>query len=115
MRKIWWKILAVILVLYAIIGGFLMARLFIPDSSVINPIKFALRFGSWVGGDRDGHPYVTPEFTASTLRLHRRAALKIIRKELVQLARKLSFSEYLNRIPADFLDDIQTQAEKQVT
>lgn len=68
-------------------------------------------FGSWVGGDRDGHPYVTPELTASTLKLHRKAALKILRKALVQLAVKLSFSEYLNKIPAPFLEVIQMKAQ----
>lgn len=50
-----------------------------------------LEFGSWVGGDRDGHPYVTPEFSASTLKLHREAALKIMRKELLLLAKDLVF------------------------
>ncbi|BFP39387.1 phosphoenolpyruvate carboxylase [Flavobacteriaceae bacterium GF1] len=70
-----------------------------------------LQFGSWVGGDRDGHPYVTPAFTANTLKLHRQAALKIMRKELVQLARKLSFSEFLNDIPAKFLSDLKVQAK----
>jgi phosphoenolpyruvate carboxylase len=69
-----------------------------------------LQFGSWVGGDRDGHPFVTPAFTASTLRLHRQAALQMIRKELFQLAGKLSFSGFTNTFPADFLTDIQTQA-----
>ena len=68
-------------------------------------------FGSWVGGDRDGHPYVTPEFTASTLKLHRFAALKIMRKELVQLTRELSFSEYQNKIPSEFLADLTASAE----
>ncbi|MGB5203611.1 MAG: phosphoenolpyruvate carboxylase [Eudoraea sp.] len=70
-----------------------------------------LQFGSWVGGDRDGHPYVTPAFTAETLQLHRQAALKIIRNKLVQLARKLSFSEFLNDIPSEFLSDIASQVE----
>ena len=59
-----------------------------------------LEFGSWVGGDRDGHPFVTPEFTASTLEVHRQAALKIIKTALVRLASELSFSGQSN--PAGF-------------
>lgn len=35
-----------------------------------------LRFGSWMGGDRDGHPYVTPEITERTLHWLRTAALE---------------------------------------
>lgn len=31
-----------------------------------------LSFGSWVGGDRDGHPLVTPQLTLRTVRMHRR-------------------------------------------
>ncbi|MEM9987047.1 MAG: phosphoenolpyruvate carboxylase, partial [Bacteroidota bacterium] len=71
----------------------------------------SLQFGSWVGGDRDGHPFVTPEFTASTLNLHRDAALKLIRGELLQLAAKLSFSGYRHAFPPDFLDLIQSHAQ----
>ncbi len=70
-----------------------------------------LQFGSWVGGDRDGHPYVTPEFTAETLKIHRQAALNILKKELIELARKLSFSAYLNTVPQKFLDDLETTAK----
>jgi phosphoenolpyruvate carboxylase len=58
-----------------------------------------IQFGSWVGGDRDGHPFVTSEFTASTLRLHRRSVLKNIRAQLIELAAKLSFSSYRVSIP----------------
>ncbi|KAA3636493.1 MAG: phosphoenolpyruvate carboxylase [Bacteroidetes bacterium] len=69
-----------------------------------------LQFGSWVGGDRDGHPFVTPEFTASTLQLHRQAALRMIKQELYQLAGKLSFSSLMNEVPEDFLAEIATKA-----
>ncbi len=69
-----------------------------------------LQFGSWVGGDRDGHPFVTPEFTASTLQLHRQAALKMLRGELVQLAARLSFSSYMNVFPQRFLAELAETA-----
>lgn len=70
-----------------------------------------IQFGSWVGGDRDGHPFVTPEFTASTLRLHRKLILKKLRHQLVDLAERLSFSSYLNAIPQQFLHDLDAKAK----
>ena len=69
-----------------------------------------LQFGSWVGGDRDGHPFVTPEFTASTLLLHRGAALRMIENALVHLASKLSFSEQTNEVPPAFSALIRERA-----
>ncbi|WP_053991211.1 phosphoenolpyruvate carboxylase [Mangrovimonas sp. TPBH4] len=69
-----------------------------------------IQFGSWVGGDRDGHPFVTAEFTASTLRLHRKAILKVIHEQLFELAAELSISSYTTPIPKDFLKDIETAA-----
>ncbi|MAD96348.1 MAG: phosphoenolpyruvate carboxylase [Flavobacteriaceae bacterium] len=69
-----------------------------------------IQLGSWVGGDRDGHPFVTPEFTASTLQKHRQASLKMIKERLFELASKLSFSIYQNTVPQHLLDRIQEQA-----
>ncbi len=54
-----------------------------------------LRFGNWVGGDRDGHPLVTAEITKETLLVLRLNAFVVIRRKLVELVRKMSFSHDL--------------------
>ena len=51
-----------------------------------------LRFGSWVGGDRDGNPNVTADITEHTLRLHRETALSLYERELEGLQRHLSLA-----------------------
>lgn len=68
------------------------------------------QFGSWVGGDRDGHPFVTPEFTASTLRLYRQAALTMNKEGLIRLASELSISGQIHPVPESFLSLIQERA-----
>ncbi len=69
-----------------------------------------LTLGSWVGGDRDGHPFVTPEFTADTLRKHREVALDLHMRNLKDLARKISISSRLTETPNWFLDEITQRA-----
>ncbi|HFQ93357.1 MAG TPA: phosphoenolpyruvate carboxylase [Anaerolineae bacterium] len=56
-----------------------------------------LRLASWVGGDRDGNPYVTAAVTAETLRLHRGLAVEKHRAAFHALARRLSLNA--NRLP----------------
>jgi phosphoenolpyruvate carboxylase len=51
-----------------------------------------LRFGSWVGGDRDGNPNVTARVTEHTLRLHRETALSLYERDLEELQRHLSLA-----------------------
>ncbi|EIT87230.1 Phosphoenolpyruvate carboxylase [Fictibacillus macauensis ZFHKF-1] len=51
-----------------------------------------LRFGSWIGGDRDGNPNVTPELTWNTLRKHRELAFKKYKEALIVLLKQLSQS-----------------------
>ncbi len=58
-----------------------------------------ISFGSWVGGDRDGHPLVTPSITQETLLLHRNCALSLVHKQLITLAGKLSISALSNPVP----------------
>ena len=59
-----------------------------------------LQFSSWVGGDRDGHPFVSAEFTRDTLRTHRRMALSLMHEKLMKLASRLAISSNTNPVPA---------------
>ena len=72
-----------------------------------------ITFGNWVGGDRDGHPLVTPEVTAQTLRSLRLNAMVVLRRKLTDLVRHLSFSIEINQIPT-YLKDRLLQMEHEL-
>jgi phosphoenolpyruvate carboxylase len=57
------------------------------------PIDAApIRFGSWIGGDRDGNPNVTPEVTRQACLLHRWVAADLYLREIDALRDELSMS-----------------------
>ncbi|MDR7416707.1 MAG: phosphoenolpyruvate carboxylase [Armatimonadota bacterium] len=51
-----------------------------------------VRFGSWMGGDRDGNPYVDAQTTARTLELHRVLVLRRYLEEAEALRDELTSS-----------------------
>ncbi|MEM8488145.1 MAG: phosphoenolpyruvate carboxylase [Bacteroidota bacterium] len=69
-------------------------------------IPVFLRFRSWIGSDRDGNPFVTPEVTRQTAKTHRRAVLNLVEEDLINLRRELSFSSRKVKIPQALLDSI---------
>ncbi len=66
-----------------------------------------VRFGSWMGADRDGHPLVTVEVTERTLELQRARVLRLYREEVAALARELSVSARRAGVAADLLASVE--------
>ncbi len=59
-----------------------------PDHAFVVPVF--LRYGSWMGGDRDGNPFVTLSVTEETLREQKRTALETYRETFDRLHGHLS-------------------------
>jgi phosphoenolpyruvate carboxylase len=68
-------------------------------------------FGSWIGGDRDGNPFVTPAMTVDALELMREQCLRHYDVRLEQLAGRLSMSARLTG-RAGSLDAILADGER---
>jgi len=61
-----------------------------------------LQFGSWIGGDRDGNPFVTTAATREALVGNASASLQYYQAALTGLARQLSIAEATIATPASF-------------
>lgn len=66
-----------------------------------------LKFGSWIGGDRDGNPSVTSKITWQTLTMHRNLVLKKYEEQLTGLMRHMSFSKNIVEVTKELLDSIE--------
>ena len=72
------------------------------------PVFPGLSFGNWVGGDRDGHPFVTADVTRATLLSLRQHALDLQRSEVRRLAAGLSLSGASLSLPAEFAERLDS-------
>ena len=64
--------------------------------------------GSWIGGDRDGNPFVTAEVMRGTLKLQSSRVLRYYLEELHVLGSELSLAAHL----ADVSKDLRALAER---
>ncbi len=67
-----------------------------------------LRMGSWIGGDRDGNPFVTADVMRGTLRLQSSRILQFYLEELHALGAELSIAAHL----AEVSEDLRVLAER---
>ncbi|WP_436434763.1 phosphoenolpyruvate carboxylase, partial [Enterococcus faecium] len=62
----------------------------------------------WIGGDRDGNPFVTAEVMRGTLRLQSSRVLSFYLEELHALGAELSLAAHL----ADISEELRILAER---
>lgn len=70
------------------------------DPERLESTSSCIRFGTWIGGDRDGHPFVTAEVTRTSLTSLRHNAMRVHRRGLEALASDLPLSSLFQAPPA---------------
>lgn len=61
-----------------------------------------VRFGTWVGGDRDGNPFVTPEITRNALRMQQIEVLTEYARRVDELSKILTHSDDQIQVSDEF-------------
>lgn len=71
-----------------------------------------LRFGSWIGGDRDGNPSVKADITWRTLHMQRNLVIYKYENIIKALMRQMSFSTTIVNVSPELLESIRQDAEQ---
>jgi phosphoenolpyruvate carboxylase len=71
-----------------------------------------LRFGTWIGGDRDGHPGVTHSVTAQAIRMQQEMLLRYYLKQLEALGGRLSMTADLAPVDETFTQKMEADQKE---
>src|SRR5699024_6184809 len=71
-------------------------------------LSVPLRVGNWVGGDRDGNPYVTPDTTIAAARRASHIILGRYRQRVDELVERLSLAAHIAPAPEALLASLET-------
>lgn len=70
-----------------------------------------IRLGSWIGGDRDGHPFVTAKLTATILLRQKEYVLNKYRTQVLDLLDHYSTSLKYQAVSEAFIDSLNTDRQ----
>ena len=79
-----------------------------PNGKDVSP---SIRIGTWVGGDRDGNPFVTPEETLAASRRASYAILARYQDVVAELVRRLSISAQLAPLDGSIRKSLESDRE----
>ncbi len=77
----------------------------------LSPTATPLTFGSWIGGDRDGNPNITPEITKQAIVLQMGHAIRVTLEALDELRQALSVSTKLAGTSEPLLQSVARDLE----
>ncbi len=75
------------------------------------PLPAFMSFGSWIGGDRDGNPFVTFETTELAVLMHADTVLRHYQVLLKKLRRQLIHSDTIVTVASDVYEKINQYSE----
>jgi phosphoenolpyruvate carboxylase len=73
----------------------------------IAPTAKPLSFGTWIGGDRDGNPNVTPDVTRETIVVQVGHAIRVISEAMSQLRQSLSVSTRIINVSEELQESVE--------
>jgi len=77
------------------------------DEITENAKNFKLKFGSWVGADKDGNPFVTTNITKEALKIYSNQILNIYKEQIVQFSEEFSISTDFVESPKNLTKKIE--------
>jgi phosphoenolpyruvate carboxylase len=66
-----------------------------------------VKFGSWIGSDRDGHPYVSTDITKQTFSIYRREIINLYLSELNSIYDEISTSSNIKGVSKKLMSSIK--------
>ncbi|WP_200762381.1 phosphoenolpyruvate carboxylase [Nitrosophilus alvini] len=73
--------------------------------------KPIIRLGSWIGGDRDGNPYVTNEVMTQTMKIQHDTIIHFYMEKIDKLIRELSISTDQTEVNKELLESINKESK----
>lgn len=78
----------------------------------LSPTSTPLTFGSWIGGDRDGNPNITPEVTKDAIVLQMGHAIRVVIEAIDEIRQALSISTRLAGTSPALLESVSNDLER---